>query len=382
MAKELSSEPSATTPKFQLPSCNTLKTSIISMFNSMKEKLSKSLEDANSVALTTDLWTSTHQDPFMVVTAHYICSDWNLHKQVISFKPLPAPHTGIAIAEKLIKTMVDWKIIKKVSFITVENASSNDVALARVSSVLFVKDGLKITSLAVKRIRESVQYSKSTAGRKQLFQEAIVSSSTKSQALHLKDIPTRWNSTYLMIKSSLPYKYAFKHLAISSANYKFNPTPKEWEELTTICNFLLIFHTATLKLGGTHYATAHKKFNKYWSNRQHFSAIALAFDPRSTIENIKDKLYDWFASVSQSATNRLKPGKQKEVEDTNTSAEGADIEARFKRYLASKKTNSAQFALLSNPINFGQTNTDDSSDNNRIRVSLLIKRLCSQQFPK
>ncbi|PLW56886.1 hypothetical protein PCANC_01213 [Puccinia coronata f. sp. avenae] len=84
-----------------------------------------------------------------------------------------------------------------------------------------------------------------------------------------------------------------------------------------------------------------EKFNKYWSNRQHFSAIALAFDPRSTIENIKDKLYDWFASVSQSATNRLKPGKQKEVEDTNTSAEGADIEARFKRYLASKKTNSA-----------------------------------------
>ena len=131
-------------PKFQLPSRNTLKNSIIAMFNSMKEKLSKSLEDANSVALTTDLWTSTHQDPFMVVKAHYICSNWNLHKQVISFKPLPAPHTGIAIAKHLIKTMVDWKIIKKVSFITVDNASSNDVALARVSSVLREQTGHRV----------------------------------------------------------------------------------------------------------------------------------------------------------------------------------------------------------------------------------------------
>jgi hypothetical protein len=72
----------------------------------------------------------------MVPSCHYVSDDWTLQKRLISFKELPSPHTGLVIAKQLISTIVEWKIINKVTFITVDNASSNDVAVTRLASVL------------------------------------------------------------------------------------------------------------------------------------------------------------------------------------------------------------------------------------------------------
>jgi hypothetical protein len=169
-------------PKVKLYTHNTLKSNVMTMFYSMKAKLIGELANIEQVSLTTDLWTLSNQSPFMVVTAHFILPDWSLNKQIISFKELPAPHTGLAIAEQLINTIVEWKIIDKVGTITVDNTSSNDVAVNWVCSVLakqskappemsgqyfhvrcaahiinlVVKDGLKIVSSAVNKICDSV----------------------------------------------------------------------------------------------------------------------------------------------------------------------------------------------------------------------------------
>jgi hypothetical protein len=201
---------------------------------------------------------------------------------------------------------------------------------------LVVKDGLKIVSSAVNKIRDSVRYSKSTSARKQLFQDAINLTNAKLPALPSVDVPTRWNSTYLMMNSALPYKEVFLNLSMSDANYTHCPTAEEWDEIQTMQDFLSIFntgeelfqfqcycrlmtaeaipypgHLATLKLGGTWYPTAHKgyklmkkiekqltdsknhatnhikritqpmyiKFNKYWDEMKQIAAISLTFDP-------------------------------------------------------------------------------------------------------
>ncbi|POW13081.1 hypothetical protein PSTT_04068 [Puccinia striiformis] len=59
-------------PKFKLLSCGTLKTDIIALYESLKSKLATEIAKANQISLTTDLWTSSNQTPFMVVTSHYI----------------------------------------------------------------------------------------------------------------------------------------------------------------------------------------------------------------------------------------------------------------------------------------------------------------------
>jgi hypothetical protein len=106
------------------------------LFESMKGKLLANIAKVNCVALKTDLWTSANQLPYMVVSCHYISGNWTLQKQLISFKELSTPHTGLVIAEQLISTAVEWKSINKVAFITVNNASSNNVAVACLALVL------------------------------------------------------------------------------------------------------------------------------------------------------------------------------------------------------------------------------------------------------
>ena len=114
----------------------TVKSDVMAMFSSMKSDVATELSQAHRIALTTDLWTSSNQNSYMVITAHFLTLDWKLVKRIISFKILPSPHTGFAISEQLIETMLVWKIQNKVSFITVDNARSNNVAVKQLKTVL------------------------------------------------------------------------------------------------------------------------------------------------------------------------------------------------------------------------------------------------------
>jgi hypothetical protein len=72
----------------------------------------------------------------MVISAHFISPDWSFKNRIISFKELPTPHTGLAISDQLIASIIEWKIMYEVAFVTVGNASLNNVAILRLSGVL------------------------------------------------------------------------------------------------------------------------------------------------------------------------------------------------------------------------------------------------------
>jgi hypothetical protein len=55
-------------------------------------------------------------------------ASWKSITHVISFKELPMPHTGVAIADWLLQSLVEWKAITKCSFITWDNVLSKNVA--------------------------------------------------------------------------------------------------------------------------------------------------------------------------------------------------------------------------------------------------------------
>ncbi|WRX10852.1 zinc finger protein [Theobroma cacao] len=80
------------------------------------------------VSLTTDTWTSIQRENYLCLTAHFIDNDWKLHKRILNFCPIYS-HKGEAIGKMIEKCLRDWGI-SKVFTITVDNASSNDVAIA------------------------------------------------------------------------------------------------------------------------------------------------------------------------------------------------------------------------------------------------------------
>jgi hypothetical protein len=65
----------------------------------------------------------------------------------------------------------------------------------------------------------------------------------QNQALPSVDVPTRWNSTYLMLKSALPYKKAFKHLSDGDANYPHCLTDDEWKKIGMMKDFLKVLNS-------------------------------------------------------------------------------------------------------------------------------------------
>ncbi|PKU84895.1 Putative AC transposase [Dendrobium catenatum] len=142
-------------------------------------------------------------------------------------------------------------------------------------------------------------------------------------------VPTRWNSTFIMLDSAIYFRRDFMHLELSYSNYKSCPSNSEWEKMVIICKFLAPFYEITCAFSGTMYPTVNleyirrmtvgmlAKFEKYWSDFSVILAIAVILDPwykfnffewcykrlysghyDSEITKVKDKLSSLYSSYS------------------------------------------------------------------------------------
>ena len=179
---------------------------------------------------------------------------------------------------------------------------------------LIVQDGLKEIDHVVGKVRETVKYCKGSQARKQRFLSCVKHVELESGKGLKQDVPTRWNSTYLMLDSALYYKKALTliHFQKVDANYVHCPSLDEWTRAEKISKFLKVFYEVTLAFSGTQYPTAnlyfpnvlkirlllknemessdrfmqrmaarmYEKFAKYWSEFNTFMAVAVVLDPR------------------------------------------------------------------------------------------------------
>nr|KAJ0226991.1 hypothetical protein LSAT_V11C100040260 [Lactuca sativa] len=82
----------------------------------------------NTVHLTTDCRTSpSKRVHYIVITAHFIDDNWEMHKQILNFKELNSQR-GEDIGKEVLKCIQGWGI-KNVMTCTVDNVSSNDKAI-------------------------------------------------------------------------------------------------------------------------------------------------------------------------------------------------------------------------------------------------------------
>ncbi|KAL5544003.1 hypothetical protein UlMin_007787 [Ulmus minor] len=203
------------------------------------------------------------------------------------------------VGKELIACLHEWGI-DKVFCVTVDNASSNDVALKRLKSSLqennhglvlngemfhmrccahilnlVVCDGLKEINHAISSIRNAVRYPMSSTERLKRFKESCKEANIESRDLLCLDVSTQWDSTYLMLERVLKFKKAFEILD-GDANYtkyfeeeRVNgkgiegpPVHDDWEKARVFVKFLKAFYIVTMKINGSQYVTSNLFFKE------------------------------------------------------------------------------------------------------------------------
>ena len=125
---------------------NTVKSDCIEIYKQEKLKISQLIDGISSkISLTSDMWTSNLTIGYMSITAHFIDSDWKLHKHIINFVNVDPPHTGVVLAETIKTNLIKWKIDDRIFCLTLDNCITNDVMVRTVKNHLTKKkDGIPL----------------------------------------------------------------------------------------------------------------------------------------------------------------------------------------------------------------------------------------------
>ncbi|KAH0652250.1 hypothetical protein KY289_029928 [Solanum tuberosum] len=224
-----------TQPCFHIPSRTTVTRDCFDLFYEEKHKLMVVFKETQQmVSLTTDTWTSIQRINYMVITAHWIDKNWTLHKRIINFCPISS-HRGEDLGKSISKCLHEWGL-HRIFTVIVDNAGSNSVVITELSKQLtkwgtnlmggshlhircmahivnlIVQDGTKEANVCIERVRQAVRYIKQSPARWKKFQECCEDENLAKKSLCL-DVPTRWNSTYIMLNRVIEYEGAIVEYA-------------------------------------------------------------------------------------------------------------------------------------------------------------------------
>ncbi|KAG5253278.1 zinc finger BED domain-containing protein [Salix suchowensis] len=328
-------------PRFDSPSRFTVVKDCLKIYVDEKEKLKIALR-GQRLCLITDTWTSIQNINYMSLTAHWIDSEWKLHKRILNFCQV-SNHTGEIIGQVIENCLLEWGIDKLLT-VTVDNTSSNNVTISYLKNVmidwssnillndhlhvrccahivnLIVSDGLKEINASVVKIRNAIRFVRSSPARLLAFKKCVEKLHIECKKLLCLDVATRWNSTYLMLDAAERFEKVFVRLGESDTRYmsyflEFSGSLHVTSN--SFFNELVYMHTNLLKLcknrDGVLSGMAMKmmlKFEKYWgydANQNFILYVANVLDPRFKLKYVKfcfGELHDYHKA--QDLTTKVK----------------------------------------------------------------------------
>ncbi|KAL2240165.1 UNVERIFIED_CONTAM: hypothetical protein Sindi_0657700, partial [Sesamum indicum] len=98
---------------------------------------------------------------------------------------------------------------------------------------LVMQDGLKGEHETISRIRGAIRYIRNSPARYKKFQECVEFEKLETKKLLSLDVPTRWNSTYLMLETAISLKIAFDAYEDVDIAYKTDLSRQPFDGIPT-----------------------------------------------------------------------------------------------------------------------------------------------------
>ncbi|XP_063955358.1 E3 SUMO-protein ligase ZBED1-like [Lytechinus pictus] len=100
-------------------------TALPALYNSVRTKIQKEVEEAEYFSATTDLWSSTTMAPYMSCTIHFISKEWKLISRCLATSFFPENHTADNIKDALKETFAEWNLDEfKLACMTTDNGAN------------------------------------------------------------------------------------------------------------------------------------------------------------------------------------------------------------------------------------------------------------------
>ncbi|KAL8109156.1 hypothetical protein AgCh_025301 [Apium graveolens] len=199
---------------------------------------------------------------------------------------------------------------------------------------LVVKDGLTDLDISIVKTRTFVKYVRSSPTRLQKFKSSIEEEKLDSKSLVCLNIETRWNSTYLMLESTLKFRKAFANLILKDSTLRKEMkkvggdlSVEEWKQVSTFFPFLKVIYDATLKLL-VFLDPRRKMVYVDWMVKAWFGiekAKSLSFGIKSTFCS----LFDFYASSMPAAKNLAKSNSPGSTAASNFQIKNKENEKMF-----------------------------------------------------
>ena len=244
-------------PRYQLPSRKYFSSTMIpQLYDSCKKTLQKVMEAQSFIALTSDIWSSRGHDSVISFTAHFITDKFIRGHCLLQASKFNERHTGDNIATMYSDCVCEWKIESKI-VCALRDGGSNFVAgfnRSGVPSITCLAHSLQRVILDGVLAQKDVQ-DLLAAGRKivghykhsnvafHLLQRIQAQLELKVCALY-QDEPTRWNSSYYMLKRLVEQRKAVS-AANAEADASFDLTAAQWKLAEKVIKLLLPFEEAT-----------------------------------------------------------------------------------------------------------------------------------------
>ena len=204
---------SVTQPRFNpIPYPTTITKTCFRVFLDEKQKLKEALREQR-VCLTTDTWISVQNLNYICLIAHFIDSDWKIHKRILSFR-LVENHKSETLGKTVEMCLLDWQI-DKILTIIVDNAASNNGLISFIQKKtkhrkatilghkylhercsayilnLIVRERLVEMDETIVKVRKSMRYVRSSPQRQNTFKLYAKMEKVDFKNQLCLDVPTR-----------------------------------------------------------------------------------------------------------------------------------------------------------------------------------------------